>query len=42
MPCHPTFFSLQLRNILVTHQDVPVTFYNKIALMQATNLFEES
>jgi len=32
--CHaPHIFLFRFRNILVSHQAVPLTFYNKIALM---------
>jgi len=32
--CHvPPHFLFRFRNILVSHQAVPLTFYNKIALM---------
>jgi len=33
MPCPPHFI-FRFHNILVSHQAVPLTFYNKIALME--------
>ena len=39
MPCSPHFL-FRFFNILVSHQPVPLTFYNKIALM-STSVIEE-
>jgi len=30
----PQIFLFRFRNILVSHQAIPLTFYNKIALME--------
>jgi len=35
----PHVFLPRFRNILVSHQAVPLTFYNKTALMVTVNMF---
>jgi len=36
----PHIFLFRLRNILVSYQAVPLTFYNKIALMTKRECYE--
>jgi len=33
MQCYPIFFFLRFSSILISHQAVPLTFYNKIAFI---------
>jgi len=41
--CHvPHILLFRFRNILVSYQAVPLTFYNKIALMLSSNTFLQS